>query len=115
MVNETRQVVEDYVLYKIHSLNNNGKCFSNKLHSLNNQDFEKTIKSKILLSLQDKPSNLNLAVRSMAKQIEDKYQEIRPDLFEEIRYTTRNRLLIFFTAFLDTCTLRKRLMHRFLN
>ena len=84
MVQQTRRVVEDYVLYKIHS-------------ALSHEDYNaeraspyiNSIEASILMNglplPQQSPSKLNLALRSIAGQYERKYKETFPDLLNEMR------------------------------
>lgn len=68
MVTETRRVVEDYILYKIHSSH------------LGGQD-----RLAMFPSVEEAPSNINTAVRKTASEFENRYKEAFPDLLEGIR------------------------------
>ena len=83
MVQQTRQVVENYVLYKIHS-SLDVEDYSTDGASCVDQESPLRIAKR--LPIPQQYSQTDLAVQSIACQYETRYKDIFPDVLEELRY-----------------------------
>ena len=83
MVQQSRRVVENYILYKIHTTLSPDKYFPDETEYSTRQDILERVK-KI-----PKPQNLtqiDFEVRKLAAQCETRYKDAFPHVLEELRY-----------------------------
>lgn len=93
MVYETRKVVEDYVLYKIHQYLMSTKTSTSHVHQLTNGNVQSNGSSANYLQQPDKvfpppqepPSKVNAAVRSIATDYNERFKATFTDLLDSVR------------------------------
>ena len=81
MVQQNRRVVENYVLYKLEATN-----FGRSFISTGSENSSKPKASLGSLTIPQKPSLIDVAIRNLATQYEKRYKETFPDLLDELRY-----------------------------
>ena len=84
MVQQTRKIVENYILFKIHSTFSADTYFSNVTEFSNRKDILQRVKDI------PKPQNLSqidFEVRNVACRYEQQYKDTFPELLEEMRYS----------------------------